>query len=366
MDVRRPVLALKSRPEAPVEHERSRGAAPPVFSFRRSNALLRQDQAVESRLRSAAGSPDVQRREDQPLEDLPAHGSTSSAPSALPSPRDTAGAVVELLDSLATELLAGPVAEPVGSSAAGVPGLSTKVHALAHESGLERRGHSAETAGSRTESSPGSSSFHLAPHSTSVATASDAAESRLRSAAGSIDMQRRENLPAHSSTSLRPRTPSASPPAVRNARETAGVAIELVDALATELLAGSVAEPVASSASAVPGVSTAVHSSVREAGLERRGRPVVAASPQTESSPSSSSLHLAPHSSSAADLNEVALLARHDRALPDLPGHSLARTPAAGPSLTQATVSANLDAETLASMVNEVLAEQARRHGVDL
>jgi hypothetical protein len=394
MDARRPVLAVSRRPDSPAEHERSRGA-PPVFSFRRSNAFavgpapsptvfsqIKQDRAVESRLRSVAGSPDVQQREDQRLEDLPAHSSTSSAPPAVPNPRETAGAVAELLDSLATELLAGPVAEPVPSRAGVAPGVSAAVRSSVREAGLERRGGPPAAAGPRTESTPIPGSFDLGPHATSAATSSAAAEPRARSAAGSMDLQRRENSLSHSSTSSLPRTPSGSAHAVLNARETAGAAIELLDALATELLAGPAVESVASSATAAPGVSTAVRSSVHDAGLERRGLPSSATGLRTESgpipgsfepaphgsSPNSNSFHLAPHSSSATDLDDAALLARQGGPLPDLPGHSLARTPAAaGPSLAALpSVSANLDAETLASMVNEVLAEQARRHGVDL
>jgi hypothetical protein len=50
---------------------------------------------------------------------------------------------------------------------------------------------------------------------------------------------------------------------------------------------------------------------------------------------------------------------------------ALAATPtrAAGHAVTTVTTTSagfSLDAETLAALVNEVLAEQARRHGVDL
>jgi hypothetical protein len=156
-------------------------------------------------------------------------------------------------------------------------------------------------------------------------------------------------------------SPPQAPPAVRPLSATTQV-YELLDSLATELMA--VPAPAPSSTGARAGEP------------EARPGTVFDAYPLPEHAPSTSTQGVPdlppdpPALWSTASAPTIAHGLRRDT----LPGHTAsppALRPVRGgsPSLplpVDRPALSSLDAETLASMVNEVLAEQARRHGVDL
>jgi len=140
--------------------------------------------------------------------------------------------------------------------------------------------------------------------------------------------------------------------AVARPREMAGTVIELLDSLATELLASPALNPMPASAERDV---TSKNTEQRQTSLPAAGHPAASSAPELlhtmqplffDSAPQSA--HIMPQSYGA----------------PNLTGTSWAQTESA--AISPAPPSPNLDAETLASLVNDVLAEQARRHGVDL
>jgi hypothetical protein len=138
---------------------------------------------------------------------------------------------------------------------------------------------------------------------------------------------------------------------VRRADE-AVQAIELLDALASELLGAPGLEPAPLRAGAAPDASAAAREAApafdAARGQEPRLAPVLRIDDRS----------LTVAAQTIAVQNERAAVPAEAR-----PG---VRSGSAFGEAPGATQSSQLDAETVAAMVNEVLAEQARRHGVDL
>jgi hypothetical protein len=177
---------------------------------------------------------------------------------------------------------------------------------------------------------------------------------------------------AASVATVRPRGNQTGLPAGdRRPGQTSG-SLALLDALATELLAAPVAEPMASRMEASPGLSATARLGTSFFNLDRRGVSAAASDP-FPAGPQAGLL-------SEPNLGGLAASPSGRIAWPGLNAESAASTGTAAESLAataRATLAppgslaavsaaANLDAETIASMVNEALAEQARRHGVDL
>ena len=145
-------------------------------------------------------------------------------------------------------------------------------------------------------------------------------------------------------------------------------AIELLDALATELLAAPVAEPPVLRAGAPPDAKPSARQ-VAPAFDQVRGETSstvlseVTAPPPAEAGVVS---HL------RIDHRSLTAAAQNERSRAGSASEPAGLRPAAvgnivpNPPVLETSAFSRLDAETLASMVNEVLAEQARRHGVDL
>jgi hypothetical protein len=129
-------------------------------------------------------------------------------------------------------------------------------------------------------------------------------------------------------------------------------AIELLDALASELLGAPGLEPAPLRAGAAPDASAAAREAApafdAARGQEPRLAPVLRIDDRS----------LTVAAQTIAVQNERAAVPAEAR-----PG---VRSGSAFGEAPGATQSSQLDAETVAAMVNEVLAEQARRHGVDL
>ena len=145
-------------------------------------------------------------------------------------------------------------------------------------------------------------------------------------------------------------------------------AIELLNALATELLAAPVAEPPVLHAGAPPDAKPSARQLAPAFDQVRGETSSTVLSEVTAPPPAETGVvsHL------RIDHRSLTAAAQNERSRAGSASESAGLRPAAGgsivpnPPVLETSVFSHLDAETLASMVNEVLAEQARRHGVDL
>jgi len=153
----------------------------------------------------------------------------------------------------------------------------------------------------------------------------------------------------------------------RRPGQTSG-SLALLDSLATELLAAPVAEPIASRMEASPGLSATARPGTPAFDLDRRGGSTPTRNPFPAgliSQPNLAGLAASP-SGRIAWLGLNAESAASTRTAAESFRAPARATLSPTASLTTVSPAGNLDAETLASMVNEALADQARRHGVDL
>jgi hypothetical protein len=189
----------------------------------------------------------------------------------------------------------------------------------------------------------------------------DAVDSGALAAETPAEFERRESEAAAPPPSM-VFTPVPSPAAIPHPRNMAGAAIELLDALATELLAApstatdrSPLHPAAYAGGGAPTVNSR-QDQTPDVSLRMAGH-------QPDVNPVQETLSLAPLSTAYNGPQAVHPVMRAGGApsLPGLPQVSMESVIVSPPA-----ASPNLDAETIASLVNEVLADQARRHGVDL
>ena len=193
----------------------------------------------------------------------------------------------------------------------------------------------------------------------------DTASTRERVATELPAIERRETAAASSAAPVvRPVGARITPTSEVRRPDQAAQAIELLDALATELLAAPVLEPPALHTGAPPDARAAARGAAPVFEQVRGESPSTVLSEFTSAPPAETRVvsHL------RMDHRSLTVAARNEQ-----PGAGSASAsadihlvPNQYPAVPEASAPSHLDAETLASMVNEVLAEQARRHGVDL